>query len=235
MEAHIILPARFNGPPSSANGGYACGAVAALIDGPARVTLRSPPPLDTPLEVIREGERVTVRHGERVVATAAPVAPVALEVPDRVSPVAASSAGRGYAGFDWHPFATCFVCGPQRAEGDGLRIFPGAVEGRPIVAAPWRPHASICDAGGEVEAACVWASLDCPTYFGAAAARPGRTMAVLGRHAVRIDARPRAGEQCVLTSWSLGEDGRKLHAGAALRSESRGLLAVAQATWILIG
>src|SRR4051794_26153021 len=45
----LVLDPRFNGPPGSANGGYACGAVGELVDGPAEVTLRSPPPLGAPL------------------------------------------------------------------------------------------------------------------------------------------------------------------------------------------
>ena len=32
-----------------------------------------------------------------------------------------------YPGLRSHPFPTCFACGPDRAEGDGLRIFPGPV------------------------------------------------------------------------------------------------------------
>ena len=45
--ATVVIDRRFNGPEHSSNGGYACGSVAAFIDGPAEVTLRVPPPLDT--------------------------------------------------------------------------------------------------------------------------------------------------------------------------------------------
>ena len=37
----------------------------------------------------------------------------------------AVAASATYPGFSAHPFPTCFVCGPERAEGDGLRLFPG--------------------------------------------------------------------------------------------------------------
>ena len=48
----------------------------------------------------------------------------------------------------------------------------------------------------------------------------------------RVNRVPEAGEQCVVTSWPLGEDGRKLHAGTALFDEGGELLAVARQTWM---
>ncbi len=69
----LTIPSRFNGPPASANGGYACGLVAALLGGDAEVTLRSPPPLDTPLVVSGDDGHIEVRDGETLVAEAARV------------------------------------------------------------------------------------------------------------------------------------------------------------------
>ena len=43
---------------------------------------------------------------------------------------------------------------------------------------------------------------------------------------------PDAGEQCVVTAWPLGEDGRKLHAGTALFAADGELLALAKQVWI---
>ena len=45
---------------------------------------------------------------------------------------------------DRHPLPMCFVCGPARVHGDGLRIIPGALPPRPdyktgTFAAPWVP------------------------------------------------------------------------------------------------
>ncbi len=48
VTASLVLDPRFYGPPSTANGGYAFGE---LVDGPAEVTLVSPPPLRIPLDV----------------------------------------------------------------------------------------------------------------------------------------------------------------------------------------
>ena len=47
----LVIGRRFTGPPTTANGGYACGAIARFVDEPARVVLRVPPPVDTPLSV----------------------------------------------------------------------------------------------------------------------------------------------------------------------------------------
>jgi hypothetical protein len=41
----LRVGARFCGPPASANGGYACGAIAGLLGDGVEVTLRCPPPL----------------------------------------------------------------------------------------------------------------------------------------------------------------------------------------------
>ena len=65
----LTIPARFNGPPGSANGGYTCGRVAQLVGAEeVEVSLRKPPPLDQPLEVVRDGERVELRDGDTLVA-----------------------------------------------------------------------------------------------------------------------------------------------------------------------
>ena len=53
-----------------------------------------------------------------------------------------------YAGLRSHPFPTCFSCGTGRADGDGLRIFPGRVAdqtGAARVAATWTPDPSVAD------------------------------------------------------------------------------------------
>ena len=72
--ASLVLDPRFNGPPSTANGGYACGAVGELVDGPAEVSLLSPPPLGVPLDVsFYEDGEVDVSHDGATVARARPI------------------------------------------------------------------------------------------------------------------------------------------------------------------
>ena len=61
----MIVPARFNGPPDSGNGGYTCGLVAAELGAAsAEVTLRAPPPLETEMAVERDGDSVRVSAGD---------------------------------------------------------------------------------------------------------------------------------------------------------------------------
>ena len=234
----VTIDRRFCGPPTSANGGYACGVAAAQLArgvgaGPIEVTLRTPPPLDTPIDVERDGERTILRHGEQLVAEGiraelaiAPPAPVTFEE--------AADAARRYPWAERHPFPGCFVCGPARAEGDGLRIFPGAVTGRDVAAAPWIPHASVAAPDGSVPPEIVWSVLDCPSWFGLACFHSWEGLALLGRLTAEIRALPGAGERLVCMGWFMGRDGRKAHVGSALFSERGELRALAKATWIRV-
>jgi len=161
----VRIPARFNGPPTSANGGYTCGMVAGLVGAEeVTVSLRLPPPIEKPLEVVRDGERVELRDGDALVAEGEP-AELRLDVPAAASPEAAAAASA--AGSEhWcahHPFPTCFTCGPDRTAGDGLRLFPGELDGGPLFGVDWTPDASLDDGTGHVRAECLWAALDCPT------------------------------------------------------------------------
>ena len=216
----LVIAPRFNGPAESGNGGYTCGLVAGFVDGSAEVTLRRPPPLGRPLAIERDGGRVVLRDGEEVVAEAVR-ATVELEVPAPPTFQQASEASSRYPGFEEHAFPTCFVCGPGRESGDGLRIFAGPL-GNGLFASPWTPT--------EVNRAVVWAALDCPGAI--AVGFPDRGETLLGRFAVRIDELPAVGDRCVVVAWPLGEEGRKLYAGTALYGEDGRPLARARATWI---
>lgn len=217
----ISVDTRFRGPRASGNGGYVCGLVAGLVGGDAEVTLRLPPPLERPLRVERSDGTVTLLDGEDVVAEGRP-ARVEVARPEPVSFEDAERAALPH-GDPESPFPECFVCGRDRD--DGLRIFPGPVPGRELVAAPWIPDATTI--GPEF----VWAALDCPGAYGAGAV--GRGAVVLGRLAAHVEALPEPGERCVVLGWSLGEDGRKLYAGTVLRGEDARLLGHGRATWIL--
>jgi hypothetical protein len=228
----LTIPARFNGPLDSGNGGYTCGLVAGLLDAEvATVSLRAPPPLERPLAVARDGERVQVRDGETLVAEAGP-AELSLDVPEAVSPdraQAASDAGRD----QWtarHPFPRCVVCGPAREPGDGLRLFPGRLDdGR--YAVPWRPDESVGDDEGKVRRECVWAALDCPTSAPVANFGDGPPV-VLGSLTARVHEPVRVGEPHAIVSWPLEVDGRKRHAAAALFDADGHVIAASRAIWI---
>ena len=152
-----------------------------------------------------------------------------IEAPDPIGLGDAVEAAKGYPGFILHPFPTCFVCGPERDEGDGLRIFPGPVTGRRIVAAPWTPDHTLAGADGRVRPEFIWAALDCP---GAFANGFPKIQMVLGRLAARLERSVEPGEQCVVVSWSAGVEGRKHFAGTALFGVDGELRATARATWI---
>jgi hypothetical protein len=217
----IVIDRRFRGPVDSANGGYAAGLVAAAFDGPAEVTLRLPPPLDTPLELRREGDAARLVDGDAVVAEACPGEPE-LEPPPPPTWAEACAAADGAGNFDSPEFAECFVCG-SRPEHDGLEIHAGPVDGRPgLVAAPWVAQAP----SREV----VWASIDCPGAYAIHAGERGEP--VLGRMTARVDRLPDEGERCVVVGWPLGEDGRKLFAGTALYGERGDLIALGRQVWI---
>jgi hypothetical protein len=218
----VRIPARFNGPPRSANGGYTCGLVAAFLDGEAEVTLRVPPPLERELDVVRVGERVEVKDGETLVAEGAPSS-VDVEVPALVSPAEAEAASARYAGFAHHAYPTCFTCGPQRE--DGLGIFAGPVTGRDgLVAATWTPEE---EPAPEV----VWAALDCPS--GWAVDDFQREGVLLGRLAARVDRLPAPREEHVVLGWRIGEERRKRYAGSALLTADGEVLARSRSTWIV--
>lgn len=224
MAKEIAIAERFRGPPRSANGGYACGVIAAGLDvQTARVTLRQPPPLDTPLTLEPKGAGVVLMRGEQLVGEGEP-AELDLELIEPVDFDAAADATAGYLGATDHMFSGCFVCGPDRD--DGLRLFPGPVAGRAnAVAAPWRLSE---DASTEI----VWAALDCPSYFGAMTHFGDMRKALLGRLTASVWRRPKAGEPCVVTGWFLGADGRKIRCASAIHSRDGEPLAAAAATWI---
>lgn len=233
----LTIPARFQGPPGSANGGYACGALAEslAICGAIECTLRAPPPLDAPLSIERTEGAARLRHGEALVAEARSVA-LDLEVPPPISFDDAVEASRRYPGFRAHPYPGCFVCGPSRGEADGLRIFPGEVDGRGVVAAPWTPDASLpTTLDGGVADRVVWAALDCPGYF--AVARGGAAY-LLGRMTAELLAPVRAGVRHVVVGFAAPPpgvdpgDARKLFAGTALFDERGALLGRARQIWI---
>jgi hypothetical protein len=239
----VVIPGRFNGPPNSGNGGYVCGVVAGLLGGSAhacaQVTLRAPAPLDRPLQVHRDGsDGVQLRDGERLIAEGRP-GELDLEAPAPPSLAEARAAAQRYTGFVDMPFPTCFTCGPDRHEGDGLRIFTGLLEDGERVAAPWRPHASVADAEGAVRPEILWAALDCPSGWAVQERYlvrdfPPDTQILLGQFEARLDGRLRVGESAISLGWPIGREGRKLSSGSALFREDGSLLGLARATWIAV-
>jgi hypothetical protein len=215
----LVIDRKFRGPTTSANGGYTCGLLASFLHGPVEVTLRLPPPLERPLEVV--DDRVELRDDEALVAQAAP-AEVELDVPDPISFEEAAAAALP-EGDRESVFPECFVCGWARD--DGLQIYAGPVEGRDLVAATWVPSDDV------IASEFVWAALDCPGAYAVQFGERGNP--VLGRLAARVEHLPHPGEHCVVMAWPIGEEGRKLYAGTALLGEDGRTLGTARATWIV--
>jgi hypothetical protein len=222
--APVLVPGRCNGALESGNGGYSCGVFAALIDGPADVSLRRPVPLDRELTVALDAAGARVLDGAEVVALVEPGGEIALDVP-RVSPGEARAAAAGYRGSGYETFARCYVCGLERE--DALGVFAGAVPGGAVVASPWTPPDWAADARGRVLPEHVWAVMDCPTYF-AAHLGEDSTMSFLVRMGARLRAPVVAGMEHVVVAWPLGVDGRKRHAASAVLTADGEVLALAR-------
>lgn len=253
----LIVPSRFRGPAASGNGGWTAGALAALVDHdcpenhaerwPAvTVTLRRPPPLDTPMPVSHADGDAVASYADEVVARAGLAegpGPVTVEpVPAEEARAAMAS----YAGHTAHPFPTCFSCGTGREQGDGLRIFPGRVAdqgGAVRVASVWTPHPSVAEdwhAYAEPEAAeqvrcaslpVTWAALDC---IGAWSSDIIERPLVLGTMTAQIDTLPVIGDEHVVVGLARGTEGRKTFTASTLYDPEGRVVARAEHVWIAI-
>lgn len=214
------LPARFCGPPGSANGGIAAGRLAAYVGARAvEVTLRSPPPLDVDLRVDASRGSARLYDGDLLVAEAVP-SEIDLVPPPSVG--VEEAAGSVFAGNVAHPFPGCFVCGTDRLPPDGMGLRPGPVGGG-RVATVWTPD--------DEDPVLLWAALDCPGAWSAEV--PGRPM-LLGRMALESLGRAIPGEPHVVIGWTTGADGRKTFTGTALYDAAGVVLAVARSTWLTL-
>ncbi|HXZ59217.1 MAG TPA: hypothetical protein VEG26_03490 [Steroidobacteraceae bacterium] len=225
----LTIAARFCGPPGSANGGYFAGMVASCAARTVTVRLLLPPPLERQLTIAElGGGALQVLDGTEAVGEARPAA-LELEVGTAPDYLEAVEASRHYAGFRYHRFPGCFVCGTHRVRGDGLRIFAGPIAERGLVAAPWVPDASLDAGDGKVRAEFMSAALDCPGYFAVA---PDDRIMLLAELTVHVDRRVHIGESCTVVGWQLGSSGRKHEAGTALFDGKGELCGRARALWI---
>ena len=233
MAESVSISRRFNGPLESGNGGYSAGVVASsCLSGPAAVNLRRPVPLDTALQVVRQGDgSIEVMDAGELIMDARSTPEVAIEVPEPVSVDDARAAAARYRGLHDGLFSRCFVCG--RAREDAFGVFAGEVEGRDLVASTWVPPSWTADETGQVRPEFVWAVLDCPTYF-ALYAGGELPLSVLASLTARLEAPAAAGAEHVVVAWPIARDGRKHHAGSAVLSADGELLAAARALLVQV-
>jgi hypothetical protein len=144
----VTIEKRFNGPPQSANGGWAGGLLASRLSAASHksaasntsapfnkavpalqsvsVSLKAPPPLGVELTVhLNEDESMSLKYGELELAHAQ-LEQFDLSLPSIPSLDQAIVAGveglqRGLSRASW-PYAKCFACGVSRD--DGLCITP---------------------------------------------------------------------------------------------------------------
>jgi hypothetical protein len=247
----LLVPSRFRGPPSSGNGGWSAGALSAYAgsecpDDHSRpwptieVSLQRPPPLETPMPIVPVDAGVMATHDDEVVLTARCIHRDLVDV-EPVHPDEARAATASYAGLASHPFPSCFSCGTGRADGDGLRIFPGRVsdhEGPARVAATWTPdptvaedYHSYADAQPRASVPVTWASLDC---VGGWAGDLDERLMVLARMTTRLDSLPVIGEEHVVVGCGRRTEGRKTWTSATLYDGDGRVVGTAEHLWISI-
>ncbi len=232
MAREVVIDRRYRGPPASANGGYTCGIVAGEFAAPgAEVNLRRPPPLDRPLRLESGVESTRLLDGDAVVAEGRPLYDLELELPRPPPLHVAEDADARYPYYDDHAFPGCFVCGPERKAGDGLRIYPGPVAGG-LLACVWTPETHLADEAGAVRNEIVWAALDCPSGNAAHHFSPDERWMVLARLRGMLLAAIEPGRPHIVAGWATGADGRKHGSGTAIFDAAGTALAFAQALWI---
>lgn len=233
----LTIAKKYNGPDDSGNGGYCAGLFAQAFDYNSQraieVTLRNPPPLDQPLTMISDQQGTNCLNGDTLIAQIKH-SELVIDIPAPINLNQAIEASKHYSGFVSHPFPHCYVCGPDRAEHDGLRIFAGPVEQRSLAACPWQPFEALGDDDGYIRAEHIWAALDCPSYFGATIDTSPAT-AFLGRFTLQIyQQKIPTNQSYIICAWPNGVDGRKLFGGVGLFDTQGNCLAAANATWITL-
>jgi hypothetical protein len=234
--SEIVIERRFAGPPNSGNGGYVSGLLARDFDGPATAVLRAVIPLDTPLDLsLAEGRTVLSDAAGGLIGEARAAGAADLAVPPAPPSLAeAEAAGRRNPAFERNYHPICFTCSTARAEGDGLRIFAGQLDGAEpgVLAGVWTPDAAFADADGLIPSEIVWAALDCPGSF-AWWVREQRHGGLLGTMSGEVTTRPRAGQPHIVLAWPIeGGTGRKRFSGVALFTPEGELLARGRQIWI---
>jgi hypothetical protein len=190
--------------------------------------------MERDLELSQANGGLELHDGETLVLEAHP-AGFELEIPEPPTAEAAEAAAEHLIhDEDRHLFPGCFCCGPDRAEGDGLRLFMGRLPERDeMVAAAWVPHGDLAGPDGALPVEMVWAALDCPTIWGAwSVERPVRvptgSFTVLARQRLETLAPVPVGEPVVVTAWPIERDGRKHRVGAAIHDAGSAPLARAE-------
>lgn len=226
----IEVPRQYCGPPNSGNGGYVSGLLASFLDGPVRVRLIAPTPLDTSIEIVTEGDGIAAYAGKTKIGIAVP-AEVDIDPPP---PPTAADVRQARAAYGdearTHPLPHCFVCGPARDPADALCLYTGPAPNSPVNADAWVPGPQFAGADGLIRPELLWAALDCPTAF---ALRHGDSkLCLLGSLTAEIHRRPAPHEHLTVMAWKRGIDGRKNYGDGAIIDADGHIIAAANAVWV---
>jgi hypothetical protein len=228
----IVIDPAFEGPPGSAHGGYACGVLAPYLAADAEITLRKPVPLGTGLRVVPHNGGLALHDENDLVAEGASTR-LEDRTPHPPTFAEALAATASFPGLRSHPYPRCVGCGTGRTAAVALRIFPGPLVARELVAAVWYPS------GDAIRDGCIrpefaWAALDCPGGWAAVGFGRVDRPAVLGRMAARLLPPITAQQAHIVVGWLEGVAGRKLAAGSALYTRDGVLQGFSRQTWITL-
>ena len=240
MNESIIIAPGFNGPRLSGNGGYVSGMLAAKFtekmggDGTVEITLRAPIPIGRKLELVREGDALTMMGGATLVCEARAGTVAHLKPPPAPTDWADVMRRGEHGGSPIESdYGTCIVCGRGRAVGDGLRVWGTSGPQPGYSLSCYLPHANHADSSGRIRPEFVWGTLDCPGAYAAQDDGDFRP-ALTGRMTAKVFEPPKVGERCAVVGWRIGVEGRKLYSGTALYTESGRLCALGTCTWIVL-
>ncbi|MDV6235567.1 hypothetical protein CH379_008010 [Leptospira ellisii] len=238
----ITISSKFCGPPLSGNGGFSAGSAAKKLNSlSSTVKIKAPIPLNVELGLSFDPDAysalVDISSGS-VAVEAEPAPDFRLDLPQPVSQDAIAEASKNYLGFVEHPFPSCFVCGPERKERDGMRIFSGKIPDQPgfkhLHAANWEPWKELGDDSGLIRKEVIWAALDCPGGFAVSVEDP--QMIVLAKLSGRILVPIRAEESYRILSWEINRNRRVRTAGTAIfKGKEDVCVAYSEGGWMVPG
>lgn len=232
----LVIDSDYAGLPDLVHGGYVAGVLTgALATDSSRVRLRRPVPAAQELRLERPAPgHVELQDAAGLLADGF-AADVLLDVPEPVAPDEARAATGRFPGTTHHPFPRCVCCGPEHPR--GLRVFPGPVSGRAVVAALWVPPEALADERGDLPWTLVCAALDCPQLWAlmvhAPAASTDRVVTAVLE--TRLERPVRAGLPHVVIGWPIGRDGRRRLAGAAVFGPGGELCAAGRQAAAVVG
>lgn len=232
----LVIDTAYTGLPELVHGGYVAGLLtAALATDGSRVRLHRPVRPARALHLERPGTGLVELHDAAGLLADGAAAEVLLEVPEPVAPDEARSASRRFPGAAHHPFPRCVVCGPEHP--GGLRIFPGPVSGRALVAAHWVPSEQLAGERGALPPELVCAALDCPQLWALMLHAPAATAdrVVTAVLETRLEQPVLAGVPHVVVGWPIGRDGRRWLAGAAVFGPAGELCAAGRQAAAIVG